>query len=42
MKIVYFDYWTEGIQNFVSFDSELRKRGNETLLFMWGLLMQYI
>ena len=36
MKIAYFDYWTEGIQNFVPFDSMLRKRGHETLLLHIG------
>ena len=36
MKIAYFDYWTEGIHNFVPFDSELRKRGHETMLLHVG------
>lgn len=36
MKIAYIDYWTEGIHNFVPFDSELRKRGHETILLHLG------
>lgn len=36
MKIAYFDYWTEGIQNFIPFDSELRNRGHETVLLHLG------
>ncbi|MCC6544197.1 MAG: hypothetical protein IT392_06795 [Nitrospirae bacterium] len=36
MKIAYFDYWTVGIDNFVTIDSELRKRGHETMLLHVG------
>lgn len=36
MKIVYFDYWTEGIGNFVPLDLELRKRDHETILLHLG------
>jgi hypothetical protein len=36
MKIAYFDYWTKGIDNFASFDAELRARGHSTLLLHVG------
>lgn len=36
MKIVYFDYWTEGIHNFVPLNSELIKKGHETILLHVG------
>lgn len=36
MKIIYFDYWTKGIHNFVNIDKELKKLGHQTSLFHIG------
>lgn len=36
MKIVFFDYWTKGIHNFILLNKELKKRGYETQLFHIG------
>ena len=36
MKIIFFDYWTKGVHNFVPIDEELKKRGHETLLLHIG------
>jgi len=36
VKIAYFDYWTEGIQNFKLIDEKLRELGHETLLLHIG------
>jgi hypothetical protein len=38
MKIAYFDYWTVGISNFVSYDRELKARGHQTMLLHLGSL----
>jgi len=36
MKIVYFDYWTNGLHNFKTIDSALRESGHETMLLHVG------
>ncbi|MCX4028804.1 hypothetical protein H0A36_16515 [Endozoicomonas sp. SM1973] len=36
MKVVYFDYWTVGIHNFLTIDEKLKKNGCETMLFHIG------
>lgn len=36
MKIIYFDYWTRGVHNFVPIDEDLKKKGHETLLLHIG------
>lgn len=36
MKIVYFDYWTKGISNFIEVDKKLKYQGHKTLLLHVG------
>lgn len=36
MKIVYFDYWTKGIANFIDIDKQLKSQGHDTQLFHIG------
>lgn len=36
MKIVYFDYWTNGIRNFTPINKILQKAGHKTMLFHIG------
>lgn len=39
-KILYIDYWTNGIHNFLRIDSMLRQKGFETQLLHFGSLVQ--
>lgn len=36
MKIIYFDYWTKGIHNFIAINESLKKLGHETMLLHIG------
>jgi len=42
MKVVYFDYWTGGIHNFVPLDKELKKLNHETMLFHIGSFNEHV
>jgi len=36
MKILFFDYWTKGIENFTQFNKRLCEKGHDTMLFHIG------